>query len=377
MWASWTVNLITLPELSSACDNCTEQHESEGVALTDREKMVEVTDLVKVYPGGTRAVAGINFSVGRGDFFGFLGPNGAGKTTTMKILSTLLRKTSGTATVAGHDVDSDPRAVRGSIGFAMQEVGLDDLATGRDFLQLQGVLYGMSRREARGRADELLDLVGLTPVAGRRVGTYSGGMRRRIDLISALMHAPSLLFLDEPTVGLDPQSRLAIWEHLTVLNEQGVTILLTTQMMDEADRLCRDIAIIDQGKIVAEGSPRALKAEVGGDVVNITLGSSDEDGGGGSTERAEQLLRQRPYVDAVGRVDGTISITVRDGSAAVPELVRVLHENQVPVASLSVASPTLDDVFLKYTGRTIRAEEATGDEVGQMLRPMLGLSKKR
>ena len=215
--------------------------------------MVEVRDLVKVYPNGTRAVAGIDFDVPREEFFGFLGPNGAGKTTTMKILATLLRKTSGVVTVAGYDVDADSKAVRRSIGFAMQEVGLDDLATGRDFLQLQGVLYGLSRREARRRADELLELVGLAHVAGQRVGTYSGGMRRRIDLVGALMHDPDILFLDEPTVGLDPQSRLAMWEHLDDLNAKGVTILLTTQVMEEADRLCRNIAIIDQGQIVAEG----------------------------------------------------------------------------------------------------------------------------
>ena len=219
--------------------------------MSNNEMMVEVEDLVKVYPGGTRAVSGIDFIVGRGQFFGFLGPNGAGKTTTMKILSTLLRKTSGRITGAGYDVDKDPKAVRRSIGFAMQEVGLDDLAAGKDFLVLQGVLYGLSRRESRRRADEMLELVGLTSVAKRKVGTYSGGMRRRIDLVAALMHAPPLLFLDEPTVGLDPQSRLAMWEHLVQLNKQGVAILLTTQMMEEADRLCQSIAIIDHGQIVA------------------------------------------------------------------------------------------------------------------------------
>jgi ABC-2 type transport system ATP-binding protein len=167
-----------------------------------------------------------------------------------------------------------------------------------------------------------------------------------------------------------------MWEHLTELNGQGVTILLTTQMMDEADRLCRNIAIIDRGEIVAEGSPRSLKAEVGGDVVSITLDASDDDSTR-RTERAEQLLRESANVDAVNRVDGAISITVKDGSAAVPDIVGLLRENQVPVAGLSVASPTLDDVFLKYTGRTIRSEEATGDEFGQMLRPMMGLNKKR
>ena len=338
--------------------------------------MVEVRDLVKVYQNGTRAVAGIDFDVPREEFFGFLGPNGAGKTTTMKILATLLRKTSGTVTVAGYDVDGDSKAVRRSIGFAMQEVGLDDLATGRDFLQLQGVLYGLSRREARRRADELLELVGLAHVAGQRVGTYSGGMRRRIDLVGALMHDPDLLFLDEPTVGLDPQSRLAMWEHLDDLNAKGVTILLTTQVMEEADRLCRNIAIIDQGQIVAEGSPESLKSEVGGDVVQIVLNGSGDGPDDALNERAEGLVRQQRYVDGVSRADGGIAITVKNGSAAVPDLVSLLHDNRVPVASLSVARPTLDDVFLKYTGRTIRAEEATGDEVGEMMRPMMGLKKR-
>ena len=344
--------------------------------MSDSGMMVEVQDLVKVYPGGTRAVSGIDFTVGRGEFFGFLGPNGAGKTTTMKVLSTLLRKTSGRVTVAGYDVDKDPMAVRRSIGFAMQEVGLDDLAAGRDFLVLQGVLYGLPRREAGRRADEMLELVGLTAVAGRKVGTSSGGMRRRIDLVAALMHGPPLLFLDEPTAGLDPQSRLTIWDHLAKLNKQGVTILLTTQMMEEADRLCRSIAIIDHGQIVAEGSPRSLKAEVGGDVVQIALDSAGEDVDGALTRKAEELVRGRSYVDRLNSVGTGIAITVRDGSTAVPDLVRLLHENLIPIANLSVASPTLDDVFLKYTGRTIRSEEASGDEMGQMMRPWMGLNRR-
>ena len=338
--------------------------------------MVEVRDLVKVYPSGTRAVAGIDFDVPREEFHGFLGPNGAGKTTTMKILATLLRKTSGTVRVAGYNVDADSKAVRRSIGFAMQEVGLDDLATGRDFLLLQGVLYGLSRREARRRAEELLDLVGLGHVAGQRVGTYSGGMRRRIDLVGALMHGPDILFLDEPTVGLDPQSRIAMWEYLDELNAKGVTILLTTQVMEEADRLCRSIAIIDHGQIVTSGSPDSLKAEVGGDVVQVILNGSGDVPEDARNERAEGLIRQQGYVDATNRVDGGFAITVRDGNAAVPHLVALLHDNRIPVASLSVARPTLDDVFLKHTGRTIRAEEAAGNGVGQMMGPMMGLKRR-
>ncbi len=332
------------------------------------EYMIEVRDLVKVYPSGHRAVAGIDFDIPREGFFGFLGPNGAGKTTTMKILGTLLRKTSGTVTVAGYDVDADPQAIRRSIGFAMQEVGLDDLAKGRDFLQLQGVLYGLSRREARRKADELLELVGLAHVAGQRVGTYSGGMRRRLDLAGALMHDPDILFLDEPTVGLDPQSRIAMWEHLENLNAKGVTILLTTQVMEEADRLCHTIAIIDHGQIVARGSPEALKAEVGGDIVQIALHDIDDAPDEALNERAEELVGLQGYVETIDRVEDGIAITVKNGSAAVPDLVGLLHDNRIPVASLSVARPTLDDVFLKYTGRAIRAEEAAGDGVGKMMR---------
>ena len=337
-------------------------------------EMVLVEQLVKVYPGGTRAVSGIDFTVSQGEFFGFLGPNGAGKTTTMKILSTLLKKTSGRVIVDGYDIDHDRRGVRRTIGFAMQEVGLDDLATGWDFLVLQGLLYGLPRREARRRAGELLDLVGLVPVAKRKVGTYSGGMRRHIDLVAALMHSPPLLFLDEPTSGLDPQSRLAIWDHLVHLNQQGVTIFLTTQMMEEADRLCQRIAIIDQGQIVAEGSPQVLKTEVGGDVVHITIDSTEQERA--QTEKARALAEERSYISTVNTIGNTLAMTVSDGSAAVPDLLRLLHENQVPGTNISVASPTLDDVFLKYTGRTIRSEEATGDEMGQMLRPWLGLNRR-
>ena len=345
------------------------------VALSSGD-IVVVKGLTKVYPGGVQALSEIDFTVAEGQFFGFLGPNGAGKSTTMKILSTLLRKTAGTVTVAGHDVDRDPNAVRKSIGFAMQEVGLDDLATGWDFLVLQGVLYGLSRRQARNRAEELLELVGLVPVAGRKVGTYSGGMRRRIDLVAALMHSPPLLFLDEPTTGLDPQSRLAIWDHLVQLNEQGVTIFLTTQMMEEADRLCERIAIIDMGQIVAEDSPKALKAAVGGDVVQVTIGSSSEELDGHRVDEAEALVRGLGYVETVNSAGDSLTIRVRDGSAAAPELLRLLHENQIGVANLSVASPTLDDVFLAHTGRTIRTEDSGGDELAQLMRPWLGLKRR-
>ena len=224
---------------------------------------------------------------------------------------------------------------------------------------------------------ELLELVGLSTAAKRKVGAYSGGMRRRIDLAGALVHNPPLLILDEPTTGLDPQSRLAIWDYLVQLNGQGVTIFLTTQRMEEADRLCQRIAIIDLGWIVAEGSPSALKAELGGDVIQITIDSAREEEEIKQAEKAETLARERGYVGAVHTEGNTLTITVQDGGAAIPDLVRLFHENQVPVTNLSVSSPTLDDVFLKYTGRKIRDEEATGDDMAQAMRPMLGVNRSR
>ena len=319
-------------------------------------------------------MAGIDFGVRRGEFVGFLGPNGAGKSTTLKILATLLKKTSGRVLVGGFDVDRDPMEVRRIVGFAMQEVGLDDLAPGREFLETQGLLYGLARKDARERAAELLELVGLTSVGGRKVATYSGGMRRRIDLAGALMHRPPILFLDEPTTGLDPQSRLAIWGHLQELNESGVTVFLTTQTMEEADRLCQRIAIIDLGTIVAEGSPDELKREVGGDVVTITVGGGED--GTGKAEEAVALARERTYVGAVTTERNILAITVDDAGSAVPDLLRLFIDRSIPVGHLEVSSPTLDDVFLKHTGRTIRASEGGGSDMDQAWRQLMGLGRR-
>ena len=338
--------------------------------------MIEVEKLVKVYRGGTRAVDGIDFSVGEGEFVGFLGPNGAGKSTTLKVLSTLLRKTSGRVVVAGHDVDKDPMAVRRSIGFAMQEVGLDDLVTGREFLVLQGILYRLPRRESERRADELLGLVGLTSDSDRKVGSYSGGMRRRIDLIAALMPDPPLLFLDEPTTGLDPQSRMAIWEQLKRLNGNGTTILLTTHMMDEADSLCQRLAIIDQGRIIAEGSPRELKSEIGGDIITLGIDSVGSEQRESQIAKAEALIGERSYVISSSAGDQWVSVQVEDGASAAPDLMRTLYENGVAVSDLSVTSPTLNDVFIKLTGHEIRSDGGPGDEYGNALRPWMGLSRR-
>ena len=341
--------------------------------------VIDVKNLAMVYPGGTRAVDGIDFSVREGEFFGFLGPNGAGKSTTLKILSTLLRKTSGAVTVAGYDVDRQAERIRRSVGVAMQATGLDDLAKAHDFLTLQGRLYGLRSSRARERSRELLDFIGLSSVANKKIGTFSGGMRRRLDLVAALVHEPKVLFLDEPTTGLDPQSRITLWDHLRQINEEeGVTIILTTQLMDEADRLCERLAIIDRGTIVAEGSPRALKEQIGGDVVTIAVtGPETAEEREALIGRAADITAEQPNVSAVARVQDGVAVTVADGGAAVPGLLRVLADNDIPVSNLSLASPTLDDVFLQHTGRTIRDEETGGDEMNNMFRPMLGLSDGR
>ena len=232
--------------------------------VSDRGDAIVVDGLAKRYPNGTEAVRGISFRVRAGEVFGILGPNGAGKSTTMGMLGTLVRPTGGTATVAGIDIAAHPRDVRRKIGFAMQEVGVDDLATGHELLVLHGRLHGLSRREATRRAGLLLELVGLAEAADRRMAEYSGGMQRRADLASALIHLPPVLFLDEPTEGLDPHGRSAIWETLEQLNEAlGMTVVITTHYMEEADRLCDRIAIVDHGRIVVEGTPAELKRAAG------------------------------------------------------------------------------------------------------------------
>src|SRR5918996_398206 len=233
--------------------------------------LIEVENLVKVYPDGTKAVDDVSFHVSAGEIYGFLGPNGAGKTTIIRILVTLLPKTSGSARVDGVEVDDDPEAVRKMIGYAAQFIGVDDDLTGRENLILQGRLHGMGRLDSQRRADELLEVFSLREAADKRVGAFSGGMRRRLDLAQALVHRPALLFLDEPTTGLDPQTRNALWRYLQELNEEGTTIFLTTQYMEEADRMSHRLAIIDHGTVIVSDSPASLKQEIGGDVITLTL----------------------------------------------------------------------------------------------------------
>ena len=342
--------------------------------------VIEVSDLVKIYGGETRAVDQVSFDVDRGELFGFLGPNGAGKTTTIRILATLLKPTSGAARVAGYDVVGDAGEVRKRLGLAMQTPTLDAFSTGRETLELAGRLHRMPKREIRRRTDELLQLMGLETAAGKLTGTYSGGMKRRLDLAAALMHQPEVLILDEPTEGLDPQSRTALWEELERVNAEGTTMLLTTHYMEEADRLCTRLAIIDNGHVVVEGRPEALKAGVGADTVVLRLGqggheaspsavrrgSTPAEAGHDGVEAGEEarreelcrLLEGMVACEAVAAHEGSVTLSVPDASAAIPALLRRLDGSGLDVAGLQMSRPSLDDVFMNYTGRHIREEAA-------------------
>jgi ABC-2 type transport system ATP-binding protein len=319
--------------------------------------LVEVEGLSKIYPDGTEAVRGIDFEVREGEFFGFLGPNGAGKSTTMKILITLMKPTAGRATIAGLQLGRDDRKIREVIGYAAQDVSVDEDLSGRENLILSGRLYHLSQNDAASRADELLDVIGLADVAGKRAGFYSGGMRRRLDLAQALMHRPRLLFLDEPTTGLDPQNRRAMWDELEKLNREGTTIFLTTQYMEEADTLCERLAIIDHGTIVSEGSPSTLKASLGGEVLTLSFTTDDPEALRRLTARGAEALRGVPGLDEVREADREVLANLSNGVAEVlPAALRALETSGVE-ARIAVSPPTLDDVFIKTTGHALRQEE--------------------
>jgi ABC-2 type transport system ATP-binding protein len=315
---------------------------------------IEVENLQRSFEGGVTAVDGIDLEVAEGEIFSFLGPNGAGKTTTVRMLTTLLRPTGGEARVAGHDVVSDPGAVRRQIGVALQDAALDPLMTGRELIRLQATLHALPPAEVRERADALLRRVGLNQAADRRVGTYSGGMQRRLDLAAALVHNPRVLFLDEPTTGLDPVSRRTIWEEVRKLNDEGTTVFLTTQYLEEADQLADRVAIISAGKIVARGTPASLKAEVGKPRLEIKLAE------GSPTACEDVLTRFGECLPA--REDGTLIVEVEGGAAEIAPVVRALDEHGVLVESLDLVEPTLDDVFVEKTGQHLEgADEETGE----------------
>jgi ABC-2 type transport system ATP-binding protein len=311
---------------------------------------IEVSGLEREFSGDIKAVDGVDLEVAEGEIYAFLGPNGAGKTTTVRMLTTLLRPTGGSARVAGYDVVDQAADVRRSIGVALQEAALDPLMTGRELIQLQATLHGITGREAEERGDALIARVGLTRAANRRVGTYSGGMRRRLDLASSLVHEPRVLFLDEPTTGLDPVSRKAIWEEVAALNREGATVFLTTQYLEEADQLANRVGIIAGGRIVAEGTPTSLKAEVGKS--HLEIGLAD-----GSAERAQGICGD--FGRILPEKEGRLLVELESGASDVAKVVRALDEAGILVESLELVEPTLDDVFVAKTGSHL---EGAGDE---------------
>ena len=318
---------------------------------------IEAEGLVREFKKGPRAVDGIDLRVSPGEIYGFLGPNGAGKSTTVHMLTTLLPPTAGTARVAGHDILRDGAAVRDAIGVALQDAALDQLLTGREHMRLQAGLHGIRRDEAARRGDELLDRVGLADAADRRVGGYSGGMKRRLDLALALVHRPIVLFLDEPTTGLDIQSRHALWDEVARLSrDDGVTVFLTTQYLEEADALADRVGIIDHGKVVAGGTPAQLKAQIGRPTVEAV--PSDP----GEIERLEAVLSR--FGDPLPAARGAAAVRLADGTEELAEVVRGLDAEQLKVADLKLHAPSLDDVFLAKTGRSLEGagdKEETGD----------------
>ena len=326
------------------------------------QDIITVEDLVVIYPDGTRAVDGISFRVKEGEFFGFLGPNGAGKSTTIKTLTTLLRKTSGRVSVAGYDLEKSQREIRRSIGVLSQETSLDVDLNGWENLRLQGRLQQLHGSVLENRIEALLKLVQLDEVARKPAGRYSGGMRKRLDLASALIHKPKLLFLDEPTTGLDTQSRVAIWEYLETLNkEEKITIFLTTQYLEEADRLCRELSIIDHGKLIAKGSPSELKAALGGDTITLTLEDAL------LRAKTKELLRTIGGVTNILDSESGVIAYAKNAGQIIADIVTTLDKNSIRPSFLSISSPTLDDVFLRQTGRRIRSEELSRKETEPFL----------
>ena len=322
------------------------QQATREATSSSLDHVIEVRGLVKRY-GDLEAVRGIDLDVRQGEIFGFLGPNGAGKSTTISILSTLLKPTSGSASVAGLDVERDPGGVRARIGLVFQDPSLDDQLTARENLEFHAFLYGLASSIRRQRIDDALAMVELSDRASSPVKTYSGGMKRRLEIARGVLHYPRVLFLDEPTLGLDPQTRARIWEYLHELRtREAITIFMTTHYMDEAE-FCDRIAIIDRGTIVALGTPSELKAQVGGDTITVTTADNEA-----VAEEIRRTFGLEPLV-----VDGTVRLEVEDGASFLPRLLRGLS---VPVDTVSLGRPSLDAVFIKLTGRAIRDEEAGG-----------------
>lgn len=314
---------------------------------------VEAKNLKKTFKtkqGNVEAVRDVSFKVNKGEVFGILGPNGAGKSTTILMLTTLLRITSGTAKINDLDVVKNDSEVRNKIGIALQETGIDNLLTARELFYTTARLWGLSKSKSKDRTEEMLNLVGLTEAADRRVKTYSGGMKRRLDLGLSLVHKPEVLFLDEPTTGLDPGSRRVLWDEIKKLRDEGVTIILTTQYLEEADELANRISIIDEGLVVAEGTPDELKSSIGGDVITLTFRSDDD------------AIKAQTIIENSDIEDNQIRVTVENGAEKIPNLLNQLVSKDINVQSVSANKPSLDDVFLKVTGYRLEGEKTLIEE---------------
>lgn len=314
---------------------------------------VEAKNLKKTFKtkqGNVEAVRDVSFKVNKGEIFGILGPNGAGKSTTILMLTTLLRITSGTAKINDLDVVKNDSEVRNKIGIALQDTGIDNLLTARELFYTTARLWGLSKSKSKDRTEEMLNLVGLTEAADRRVKTYSGGMKRRLDLGLSLVHKPEVLFLDEPTTGLDPGSRRVLWDEIKKLRDEGVTIILTTQYLEEADELANRISIIDEGRVVAEGTPDELKSSIGGDVITLTFRSDDD------------AIKAQTIIENSDIEDNQIRVTVENGAEKIPNLLNQLVSKDINVQSVSANKPSLDDVFLKVTGYRLEGEKTFMEE---------------
>lgn len=324
-------------------------------------EIISTHKLTKIFGGKVRAVDGVDLKAEAGKVFGFLGPNGAGKTTTLRMLATLLPIDSGEAMVAGYDVKKHPQKVRQHIGYVSQLGGADRLATGIEDLVLQGRLYGMSNFEANKRARELISALDLSEFADRRVSTYSGGQKRRLHVALGLMHHPDILFLDEPTTGLDPQNRANLWVQIRQLRDAGTTIFLTTHYLEEADALSDCLAIMDHGKIVAEGTSRELKQQIAGDSVVFSFKND-----GAAIEKSVHIFQQQSYVREAAVEGERVRLYVQESAVALPDLIRLLDKENITIKTMALSEPTLDDVFLRKTGRSLRDTGAMGQNGGSI-----------
>jgi ABC-2 type transport system ATP-binding protein len=351
---------MSLPESGSAAEPSSEDgtgHGEELATVADVPTAIDVDGLELVYGDGTTAVGGIDMAIPEGEFFGFLGPNGAGKTTTIKVFATLLSPTSGEVRVNGFDARSEARKVRETIGYMAQETSIDPELTAEENIRFACEAYGVPRSERADRVAELLDLVDLADVADKRAEEFSGGMKKRLDAATALVHRPPLVFLDEPTTGLDPKARNRLWEYFRRINHQGTTIFLTTQYLEEADQLCDRLAVILDGEIVAEGSPADLKREVGGEVLDVEL-----EGGPTARQRAATIAREfDAFADAsVTETDEGISVTAETARQHGTDLLVAFRDAELTVTGFNIRAPTLDDVFLAITGEELDTDDTEG-----------------